>query len=194
MTSDSLIRYSVVVPFFNEQENIPPLYMKLTEVMDSIGEPYELVFVDDGSKDDTFKVLSEIYEHDRRVNLVRLRRNFGQTAGLKAGFDFARGEVIVSMDGVIASVKRGGTISAPLAQAPIFPAMVTNMVGVGEETGALDAMLGKVADFYDDQVEASVKALTSIMEPVMIIVIGGIVGFIVVSMYMPLFTVYNSIK
>src|SRR5712664_3163837 len=99
MTSDSLIRYSVVVPFYNEQENIPPLYMKLTEVMDSIGEPYELVFVDDGSKDDTFKVLSEIYEHDRRVNLVRLRRNFGQTAGLKAGFDFARGEVIVSMDG-----------------------------------------------------------------------------------------------
>jgi glycosyltransferase involved in cell wall biosynthesis len=99
MTSDSLIRYSIVVPFYNEQENIPPLYMKLTEVMDSIGEPYELVFVDDGSKDDTFKVLSEIYEHDRRVNLVRLRRNFGQTAGLKAGFDFARGEVIISMDG-----------------------------------------------------------------------------------------------
>jgi glycosyltransferase involved in cell wall biosynthesis len=99
MTSDSLIRCSIVVPFYNEQENIPPLYMKLTEVMDGIGEPYELVFVDDGSKDDTFKVLSEIYEHDRRVNLVRLRRNFGQTAGLKAGFDFARGEVIVSMDG-----------------------------------------------------------------------------------------------
>jgi glycosyltransferase involved in cell wall biosynthesis len=99
MRSDSLIHYSVVVPFYNEQENIPPLYMKLTEVMDSIGEPYELVFVDDGSKDDTFKVLSEIYEHDRRVNLVRLRRNFGQTAGLKAGFDYARGDVIISMDG-----------------------------------------------------------------------------------------------
>src|SRR6195256_398409 len=99
MASDSPIQYSIVVPFYNEQENIPPLYMKLTEVMDGIGEPYELVFVDDGSKDDTFKVLSEIYEHDRRVNLVRLRRNFGQTAGLKAGFDFARGEVIVSMDG-----------------------------------------------------------------------------------------------
>ncbi len=99
MRSDSLIHYSVVVPFYNEQENIPPLYMKLTEVMDSIGEPYELVFVDDGSKDDTFKVLSEIYEHDRRVNVVRLRRNFGQTAGLKAGFDFARGDIIISMDG-----------------------------------------------------------------------------------------------
>jgi type IV pilus assembly protein PilC len=99
-----------------------------------------------------------------------------------------------AMDGVTASVKRGGTIAAPLAQAPIFPTMVTHMVGVGEETGALDAMLDKVADFYEDQVEASVKALTSILEPIMIIVIGGIVGFIVISMYMPLFTVYNSIK
>src|SRR5882762_2122300 len=99
MKSDSPVRYSIVVPFYNEQENIPPLYMKLTEVMDAIGEPYELVFVDDGSKDDSFKVLSEIYEHDRRVNLVRLRRNFGQTPALKAGFDFARGEVIISMDG-----------------------------------------------------------------------------------------------
>src|SRR3989454_1115344 len=99
MASDSPIQYSVVVPFFNEQENIPPLYMKLTEVMDGLGEPYELVFVDDGSKDDSFKVLSEIYEHDGRVNLVRLRRNFGQTAALKAGFDFARGDVIISMDG-----------------------------------------------------------------------------------------------
>src|SRR5437867_5760886 len=99
MASDSSIQYSIVVPFFNEQENIPALYMKLTEVMDGIGEPYELVFVDDGSKDDSFKVLSDIFEHDRRVNLVRLRRNFGQTPALKAGFDFARGEVIISMDG-----------------------------------------------------------------------------------------------
>jgi type IV pilus assembly protein PilC len=99
-----------------------------------------------------------------------------------------------AMDGVIASVKRGGTIAAPLAQAPVFPVMVTHMVGVGEETGALDTMLDKVADFYEDQVAASVKALTSILEPVMIVVIGGIVGFIVISMYLPLFNVYNSIK
>ncbi len=99
MRSDSQVEYSIVVPFYNEQENVPPLYMKLTEVMDGIGEPYELVFVDDGSKDNTFKVLSDIFEHDRRVNLVRLRRNFGQTAALKAGFDFARGEIVISMDG-----------------------------------------------------------------------------------------------
>jgi type IV pilus assembly protein PilC len=103
-------------------------------------------------------------------------------------------EVETAMEGVIASVKRGGTIAAPLGQTSIFPMMVTHMVGVGEETGALDTMLNKVAEFYEDQVEASVKALTSILEPIMIIVIGGIVGFIVISMYMPLFTVYNSIK
>src|ERR1043166_7572556 len=99
MSNETEVRYSIVVPFFNEQENVPPLYMKLTEVMDSIGEPYELVFVDDGSRDNSFRVLSEIFEHDRRVNLIRLRRNFGQTAALKAGFDFARGAIIISMDG-----------------------------------------------------------------------------------------------
>ncbi len=98
-----------------------------------------------------------------------------------------------AMVGVIGSVKRGGTIAAPLANAPIFPTMVTHMVGVGEETGALDTMLDKIADFYEDRVDASVKGLTSILEPIMIIVIGSIVGFIVVSMYMPLLTAYNQI-
>jgi type IV pilus assembly protein PilC len=99
-----------------------------------------------------------------------------------------------AMDGVTNSVKRGGTIAAPLAQAPIFPSMVTHMVGVGEETGALDSMLDRIAEFYEEQVEASVKALTSILEPIMIVVIGGIVGFIVISMYLPLFEVYNHIE
>ena len=99
MKNDPPIRYSIVVPFYNEQENIPPLYVKLTEVMHALGERYELVFVDDGSKDKTFKVLSDIYEHDPRVNVVQLRRNFGQAPALKAGFDFARGEIIISMDG-----------------------------------------------------------------------------------------------
>ncbi len=99
-----------------------------------------------------------------------------------------------SMADVIASVKSGGTISDPLKQASVFPPMVAQMVGVGEETGGLDTMLSKIADFYDDEVEAAVKALTSILEPVMIIVVGAIVGVIVVSMYLPLFSVYNSIK
>ncbi len=98
-----------------------------------------------------------------------------------------------AMGDVISSVKAGGTISEPLREAKVFPPMVAHMVGVGEETGALDSMLSKIADFYDDEVAAAVKALTSILEPVMIIVVGGIVGVIVISMYLPLFTVYNSI-
>jgi type IV pilus assembly protein PilC len=99
-----------------------------------------------------------------------------------------------SMGDVINSIKGGGTISGPLKEVGAFPPMVAQMVGVGEETGALDTMLEKVADFYDSEVEAAVKALTSIMEPVMIIVVGGIVGVIVISMYLPLFSIYNSIK
>jgi len=98
-----------------------------------------------------------------------------------------------SMAEVIASVKSGGTISEPLKRAKVFPAMVSHMVGVGEETGALDEMLGKVADFYEDEVEAAVKAMTSILEPAMIVIVGGIVGIIVISMYLPLFSVYNSV-
>ena len=99
-----------------------------------------------------------------------------------------------AMDDVIESVKRGGTIAAPLKDVPVFPAMVVHMVGVGEETGALDTMLTKIADFYEDQVDAAVKSLTSILEPVMIVFVGGIVGFIVISMYLPLFKVYDQIK
>jgi type IV pilus assembly protein PilC len=99
-----------------------------------------------------------------------------------------------AMADVIESVKRGGTIAGPLKATPVFPGMVTHMVGVGEETGALDQMLSKIADFYEDQVNASVKSLTSILEPVMLVVVGGIVGFIVISMYLPLFKVYDQIK
>jgi type IV pilus assembly protein PilC len=99
-----------------------------------------------------------------------------------------------AMAEVIESVKRGGTIAEPLRHASVFPGMVAQMVAVGEETGALDSMLSKIADFYEDQVEASVKALTSILEPVMLVVVGGIVGFIVISMYLPLFKVYDQIK
>jgi type IV pilus assembly protein PilC len=72
--------------------------------------------------------------------------------------------------------------------------MVTQMIGVGEETGALETMMTKVADFYEEQVEAAVKALTSILEPIMIVVVGSIVGFIVIAMYLPMFKVYDQIK
>src|SRR5207237_2867947 len=82
-----------------EQDNIRPLYLRIVESMMLVGSTYEMVFVDDGSRDGTFKILSEISDADSRVTVVRLRKNFGQTAGLKAGFDFARGDVVISMDG-----------------------------------------------------------------------------------------------
>jgi glycosyltransferase involved in cell wall biosynthesis len=99
MNQAEAVRISIVVPFYDEQKNVSSLYVKITEAMDQVGEPYEMIFVDDGSKDDTYRVLQEIYEHDRRVNLLRMRRNFGQTSALKAGFDHARGEIVISMDG-----------------------------------------------------------------------------------------------
>ncbi len=93
------------------------------------------------------------------------------------------------------SVKKGGSLTAPMMEVPeAFPVMVTQMIGVGEETGALETMMTKIADFYEEQVEAAVKALTSILEPIMIVVVGGIVGFIVIAMYLPMFKVYDSIK
>jgi type IV pilus assembly protein PilC len=107
------------------------------------------------------------------------------------------GNVVVehAMQAVHESVRNGGTISAPMRSEPdAFPGMVVQMVAVGEETGALDSMLSKIADFYEDEVEAAVKALTSILEPIMIIFVGGIVGFVVIAMYMPLFKVYDQIK
>ncbi len=97
------------------------------------------------------------------------------------------------MDGVIASVKRGRHPLGATEQSFDLPDDGLSMVSVGEETGALDSMLNKVAEFYEDRVDASVKALASILEPVMILFIGGIVGFVVISMYMPLFTVYEHI-
>ena len=99
METGSDIRYSVVVPLYNEQDNVLPLYSRIVDAMTGLDARYEIVFVDDGSRDNTFRILSEISGLDSRVTVVRLRRNFGQTAGLKAGFDFARGDVIISMDG-----------------------------------------------------------------------------------------------
>src|SRR3954465_13314961 len=100
-----------------------------------------------------------------------------------------------AMQEIRESVKAGGTVSAPMGEVPeAFPAMVVQMIGVGEETGAMETMLTKIAEFYEDQVAAAVKALTSILEPVMIIFVGSMVGFIVISMYLPMFKVYDQIK
>ncbi|HWZ45263.1 MAG TPA: glycosyltransferase family 2 protein [Candidatus Saccharimonadales bacterium] len=94
-----MAKYSIVVPFHNEQESVTALYDRLKAVMESTGEPFELVFVDDGSIDRTYKLLREIVTIDSRVVVVRLRRNFGQTSALAAGFANAQGEYIIAMDG-----------------------------------------------------------------------------------------------
>lgn len=98
------------------------------------------------------------------------------------------------VDNVHAEVRQGGTISKPLSREPLFPPMVVQMVAVGEETGKLDDMLNKVADFYDDEVENAVDALTSVLEPIMVVGIGGIVGSVVVGMYLPIFSIIQEIK
>ncbi|MBC7631923.1 type II secretion system F family protein, partial [Aeromicrobium sp.] len=76
----------------------------------------------------------------------------------------------------------------------IFPSMVVQMAAIGEETGKMDAMLEKVAEFYEDEVEASIKSLTSIVEPIMMIFVGGLVGFIIIALYMPMFALFDKIK
>jgi len=110
----------------------------------------------------------------------------GQTAG----------NVVVeqAMDDVYASVKRGGSLAGPIQGNDVFPPMVGHMVAVGEETGQLEHMLSKIADFYEAEVDAKVKALTALIEPIMIVFVGGMVGFIVISMYLPLFSIYEKIR
>jgi glycosyltransferase involved in cell wall biosynthesis len=92
-------KYSIVIPLHNEQENVTDLYDRLKAVMEANGESFEMVLVDDGSSDETFHLLRQIAGVDSRVTVVRLRRNFGQTSALAAGFDHARGEYIIAMDG-----------------------------------------------------------------------------------------------
>jgi type IV pilus assembly protein PilC len=106
------------------------------------------------------------------------------------------GNIVIeeAMEDVYESVKRGGSIAAPIARHDIFPPMVSNMVAVGEETGQMEDMLTKVADFYEAEVDAKVKALTSLIEPVLILFIGGVVGFIVISMYLPVLSIYEHIQ
>ena len=92
-------RYSLVVPFYNEQAVVRELHERLRRVMDGLGQPYEMIFVNDGSSDGTADVLADIAQSDERVWFIDLRRNFGQTTAIQAGFDQARGEIIVAMDG-----------------------------------------------------------------------------------------------
>jgi glycosyltransferase involved in cell wall biosynthesis len=96
---NSVLKYSIVVPFHNEQENVTELYSRLKAVMEQVSAPFELVFVDDGSTDRTFQVLQEIAAVDSRAVVVKLRRNFGQTSALAAGFRHATAEYVIAMDG-----------------------------------------------------------------------------------------------
>jgi type IV pilus assembly protein PilC len=92
------------------------------------------------------------------------------------------------------SIREGLPIHQPLESEPVFPPMVTRMIAVGEETGDISGMLAKIAEFYESEVDASMKALTSIIEPIMILIVGGIVGAILISMYLPMFKIYDLIK
>ena len=120
------------------------------------------------------------------VPLLQSIKLVGQTSG--------NAVVEQSMDDVYASVKAGGTLAHPIEENEAFPPMVGHMMSVGEETGQLEQMLTKVADFYEAEVDAKVKALTSLLEPIMIVAVGGMVGFIVISMYLPLFSLYDKIR
>jgi type IV pilus assembly protein PilC len=92
------------------------------------------------------------------------------------------------------SISEGKTVSEPLGQSKVFPPMVIQMIAVGETTGALDAMLSKIADFYDDEVESAVAALTSLLEPMLMVVLGTVIGFIVIAMYLPIFQLGSVVK
>jgi type IV pilus assembly protein PilC len=139
----------------------------------------------------------------QKVALARWSRTLAGTVSsgvpilqaIKISGETAGNEVIKdAMDDVYASVKRGGSIAKPLHEDPIFPPMVAHMVSVGEESGQLQTMLEKVADFYETEVDAKVKALTSLIEPLMIVFVGIMVGFIVISMYLPIFSLYDKIR
>jgi type IV pilus assembly protein PilC len=149
------------------------------------------------------KIPAKIGEVVQKVALARFARTLGtlSAAGVpilqaleitatSSGNWVVENALLKSRD----AIREGIPIYKPLESEPVFPPMVTRMIAVGEETGDIDGMLAKIAEFYESEVDATVKALTSIMEPLMIIVVGAIVGVIVISMYLPMFTVYELIE
>src|ERR1051325_1652133 len=122
---------SVLIPVKDEQDNLRPLYRRLCEALDPLRSPFEVVFVDDGSRDSSYRTLMELAEADDRIKVVRLRRNFGQTAALQAAIDHSRGDVLVTMDG-------------DLQNAPAdIPAMLARL------DDGFDAVLGQRVDRQD---------------------------------------------
>lgn len=153
---------------------------------------------------DTYKLKVPVFgDLIRKVAVARFSRTLGTL--LKSGvplmgaLEIVRdsiGNLVVAsvMEDVRIAVSEGEGLAKQLDRAAVFPPMVTQMVLIGEETGAIDAMLEKIADFYDDEVEQAVKALTSMLEPLMMVLIGGIVGSIIIGMYLPIFDIVNKIK
>jgi type IV pilus assembly protein PilC len=151
----------------------------------------------------TLRIPMKIGDVIQKVALARWSRTFA--GSVSAGVPMLQaikltgetaGNVVLeqAMEDVYASVKRGGSLAGPIERNAIFPPMVGHMVAVGEETGQLEHMLSKVADFYEAEVDAKVKALTSLIEPIMIVFVGGVVGFIVIAMYLPIFSLYDKIR
>ncbi|MDC7120803.1 type II secretion system F family protein [Cellulomonas fimi] len=139
----------------------------------------------------------------RKIAVSRFTRNFGTM--IHAGVPLLQAlEIVGETSGNIVieraakavqeSVRRGESLAGPLSQHDVFPPMVVQMMAVGEDTGALDTMLAKVADFYDQEVESTTEQLTSLIEPIMIVVIGAIVGGMVIAMYMPIFGIFSLIE
>ncbi len=134
--------------------------------------------------------------------IARFSRTFGALTrsgvpiltSLEIVRDTSGNQIIANaIDAARVEIQQGGMISIALQKENVFPAMAIQMISIGEETGEIDAMLMKVADFYEDEVEQSVKALTSILEPIMIVVLGGMVGTILLAMYLPLFKIFEKL-
>jgi type IV pilus assembly protein PilC len=139
----------------------------------------------------------------QKIALSRFARNLGTM--MRSGVPILQSLEIVSgttgnvvlgraIKEVQESVRSGESIAGPLANHPVFPPMVVQMMSVGEDTGALDEMLHKIAEFYDQEVEATTEALTSLIEPLMIAVLGGIIGSMIIALYMPIFGVFKLIQ
>jgi len=139
----------------------------------------------------------------QKVALSRFSRNLGTM--LKAGVPILQsldivagttGNVVIgrAVRAVQDSVRQGDTLAGPLAQHPVFPPMVVQMLSVGEDTGAIDTMLKKISEFYDQEVESTTESLTALLEPLMIAFLGGVVGSMIIALYMPIFKIFDQIK
>ena len=139
----------------------------------------------------------------RKIAIARFARNLGTM--LKSGVPILQSlDIVAETSGNVVlgravrdvqqSVRSGNALTAPLAQHSVFPPMVVQMMAVGEDTGALDTMLGKIAEFYDQEVESTTESLTALIEPLMIASLGGIVGSMIVALYMPIFAIFDLIQ